>query len=133
MARRLVFAVLIGTLIAILLVDVQGYETFVKELQPRILNGAFWLFSCLAGLILWYRLPLKPFYKGVVLSYVPYLLLTTAASTAVGERQFKNSDNIQYFNQLAYDLLLVYWNVIIWRRDRAVRAPRDSEPPPGTA
>ena len=133
MARRLVFAVLIGTLIAILLVDVQGYETFVKDVQPRILNGAFWLFSCLAGLILWYRLPLKPFYKGVVLSYAPYLLLTTAASTAVAERHFENSDNIQYFNQLAYDLLLVYWNVIIWRRDRKVQAKRDSTTLPGAA
>lgn len=133
MARRLVFAVLIGTLVAIMLVDMQGYETFVRDVQPRILNGAVWLFSCLAGLILWYRLPLKPFYKGVVLSYVPYLLMTTVASTAVGARNFKNSDKIQYFNQLAYVTLLVYWNVLIWRRDRVLRAGRDSGSGPAAA
>ena len=125
-ARRLVFLVLLATLVAILLVDVQGYQTFIKDVQPRILNGSVWLFSGLAGLILWYRLPLKPFYKGIVLSYVPYLLASTALTSTMAARNFRNSDNLQLFNQLAYVVLVVYWNHVIWRRDRPTPAAGDS-------
>jgi hypothetical protein len=132
-ARRLVFVVLLATLVAILLVDVHGYQTFVRDVQPRILNGAVWLFSGLAGLILWYRLPLKPFYKGIVLSYVPYLLASTALSSAVAQRNFENSDNLQLVSQLAYVALLVYWNHVIWRRESKAQAARLGASLPGAA
>jgi hypothetical protein len=132
-ARRLIFLVLIGTLAAILLVDVRDYQTFVRDVQPRILNGAVWIFSGLAGLILWYRLPLKPFYKGVVLSYVPYLLVSTALSTTLAQRGFKNSDILQYFSQLAYVALLLYWNRVIWKRQPPAQPLQDSASLPGAA
>jgi hypothetical protein len=122
-ARRLVLLVLIGTLVAILLAPYEGYETFVGDLLPRIVNGTVWLFSGLAALILWYRLPLKPFYKRVVLSYVPYLFISTVVMTLLAKRGWEKGANIQYLNQLAYVALLAYWNYAIWRRDPAPAAP----------
>jgi hypothetical protein len=95
----------------------------VGDLLPRIVNGTVWLFSGLAALILWYRLPLKPFYKRVVLSYVPYLFISTVVMTLLAKRGWEKGANIQYLNQLAYVALLAYWNYAIWRDDPAPAAP----------
>ena len=35
----------------------------MADLQPRVLNGSIWLFTAIAALILWYRLPVDPFHK----------------------------------------------------------------------
>lgn len=128
-ARRLALLVLAGTLAAILTTRHEGYESFVGELQPRILNGSVWLFTGLAVLILWYRLPLRPFYKSIVLSYVPYLLVFTVLTSALVSRGWERGGLIQLANQLAYVALLAFWNIVIWRKDPPTPGPPSPEPP----
>lgn len=100
---------------------VLDYSTFLGEVQPRVVNGAVWLFTAVAGLILWYRLPVNQFQKAIVLSYVPYLLVFTmfldrllAAGT---DGTLWRGKWVLYANQLAYLALLVYWTFVVWRRE----------------
>lgn len=92
------------------------YRTFVGQIHPRVLNGSVWLFTAIAALILWYRVPVLPLHKRVVLSYVPFLLVFTVAMNALGSLGWKRGFVI---SQLAYLLLLLYWTYVTW----SLRAP----------
>lgn len=116
--RRVTFFILLLTLAAVVTAPVgEGYTTFMAELQPRVLNGSVWVFTAIAGLILYYRLPIGRFQKSVLLSYVPYVLVFTVFSSHFGRGGWRSAPAMQYGNQLAYVALVAFWNVAIWRRD----------------
>ena len=100
-------------------------RTFVGELQPRVVNGSIWLFTAIAALILWYRLPVQPFRKAILLSYVPYLLIFTVAMNALVALGWERAWPLRYANQLAYLTLVSYWSYAAWRR---VEAPTPMGP-----
>jgi hypothetical protein len=130
--RRAVIVVLYVTLLTVLAAPSGGgYVDFVSELQPRVLNGSIWLFTAIAGLILWYRLPMHRLYKAVLLSYVPYVLVFTMAVRYIGQGGWHRGQAVQYANQVAYVLMLAVWNAAIWKRD-PIPAPAPSPPPPPT-
>ena len=92
------------------------YVSFVGQIHPRLLNGSIWLFTAIAALILWYRVPVHPLYKRVILSYVPYLLFSSMAGHALGVMGFVRGWAMNAADQLAYVLLLVYWTFVAWSR-----------------
>ena len=119
--RWVLLLVLIVTLAAVLAVSgpATAFVSFLASLQPRVLNGSIWLFAVIAALILWYRLPVDPFHKSVLLSYVPYLLVFSLTLNIVGElgrAGWERSLPVRYINQLAYLALMVHWAWIAWRR-----------------
>jgi hypothetical protein len=92
--------------------------------MPRVLNGTIWLFAALAILILWYRLPVHWFQKAILLSYVPYLLVFTVAMNALGEMGWQRGAWANTAGQVAYWLLVLYWNYTAWRPEPSlVRTP----------
>lgn len=114
--RGVSFLILLVTLAAVVTAPVgEGYTTFLAELQPRVLNGSVWVFTAIAGLILYYRLPIGRFQKSVLLSYVPYVLVFTVFSSHWGRGGWRTGPAMQYVNQLAYVVLVAFWNVAIWR------------------
>lgn len=134
--RRVSFVILLVTLAAVVTAPVgEGYTTFMAELQPRVLNGSVWMFTAIAGLILYYRLPIGRFQKSVLLSYVPYVLVFTAFTSHFGRGGWRSGPALQYVNQLAYVALVAFWNVAIWRRDpeRPRPAPEHAGPNPAPA
>lgn len=90
-------------------------RTYLSHVHPHILNGSVWLFTVIAGFILWYRLPVDPFHKRVLLGWVPYLLTFTVATRAI------SSDALLaislYVNQLAFVVLAGYWAYLAWERE----------------
>jgi len=135
-ARRLVVLILVVTFVLAFIVGPGSthYAGFVGELMPRLLNGTIWLFTSLAILILWYRLPVHWFPKAVLLSYVPYLLIFTVALNALGELGWQKAAWADRANVIAYAVLLLYWTWLAWRREPARRArpqdhPKDRLPP----
>jgi hypothetical protein len=113
--------VLAVTFLAVVAVSGSGtnYDSFLAELHPRVLNGSIWLFTAIAGLILWYRLPVNAFHKAVLLSYVPYLLVFTATMNVLGSLSGKHWEGgaaVLYANQAAYLALMAYWARAAWRR-----------------
>jgi len=128
-ARRVVVLILAVTFVLALLVgsDWSHYEGFVGQLMPRLLNGTIWLFTSLAILILWYRLPVHWFPKAILLSYVPYLLVFTVAMNALGELGWQKAAWADRANAIAYFVLLLYWTWLAWRADPVRPVPRQPE------
>jgi hypothetical protein len=118
-ARRLVLLVLVVTLAAVAFAPRGGYPIFIGELVPRVLNGSVWMLLSIGACILWYRIPVRPFHKAILLSYIPYILVFTVIATQIVARAFQ-ATAMQYANQLSYVALLVYWNYAIWRRDNDI-------------
>jgi hypothetical protein len=117
-ARRLLILIFVGTFLGVAALPTArgGYVGFVGELMPRILNGTVWLFTALAILILWYRLPMHWFQRTILLSYVPYLLVFTIAVNAVGDLGWQRAGWVNQLNVWAYLLLLLFWTYSAWRR-----------------
>jgi hypothetical protein len=120
--RWALLLVLVTTLAAVIAVSGTGTaQSFIADLQPRVLNGSIWLFTAIAALILWYRLPVEAFHKAVLLSYVPFLLVFTvsmnawaalAAWTAAG---WQKAWYVTYAYQFAYLALMAHWSYAAWR------------------
>ena len=127
--RRVVLLILLVTLLAIATSPpAVEYRSWVGELQPRVLNGSIWMLTAIAGVILFYRLPVRPFHKAILLSYLPYVLIFTILLSYLGNYGWRQGVTMQYVGQLAYVALVAYWNHAIWRRDRAP-ASQHLEPP----
>jgi hypothetical protein len=92
------------------------FRSFMAELHPRVLNGSIWLFTAIAALILWYRLPVAAFHKAVLLSYVPFLLVFTVTMNALGSVTRDRLTWLSYLYQLAYLALMIHWARAAWRR-----------------
>jgi hypothetical protein len=129
-ARGVLIVILAGTFVAVTALPTQqgGYVRFVGELMPRILNGTVWLFTALAVLILWYRLPIHWFQKSILLSYVPYLLVFTVAVNVLGNQGWQRAAWVNQLSAWAWDLLVLFWTVTAWRGD-ARRTARSSSGP----
>lgn len=118
-ARRLLVLILAVTFAAVVALPTREsrHAGFVGDLMPRVLNGTIWLFAALAILILWYRLPVHWFQKAILLSYVPYLLVFTAALNALGDMGWQRAAWANNAGQIAYLMLLLYWVRTAWRRE----------------
>jgi hypothetical protein len=135
LARGVVFTLLVGTLVLVL-VATQGQpdaHTMVNKIQPWVINASVWLFTALAGLILWYRLPVDAFQKAILVGWVPYLLVFSAALTYVGDYGADFITVTNYVHTLAYLGLLVYWARMAWQPARvSVSVPAVAPMPPAT-
>ena len=98
----------------------------ITRVQPRVLSGAIWLLTAIAGLILWYRLPVHPLHKAILLGMVPYLLIFSVSLNLIESRGWGIVDSASYLNTLAFLLVLVYWAVAAWRPDAV---PAKAPPP----
>jgi hypothetical protein len=112
-----------------------GFPELASQVVPRIVNGTIWLFTALAAVILWYRLPVDLFHKAILVGFVPYLLVFTVALNllVVFEGEAKWLAMASYLQSVAYVLLLGYWGYAAWRplegRVRAPEARREATQP----
>lgn len=124
-ARRVLFTVLSVTCVVALAVPTAGgdYTTVVGRVLPRVLNGTIWLFTTIAVLILWYRLPVDPFHKAILIGFVPYLLVFTVAMNALDAFGWRLREHLNYAPALAYVALTAYWTYAAWRPSTAPDQP----------
>jgi hypothetical protein len=135
-ARAVIRAVLLVTLVVVLAgtgsseapVSDTPLSPFIVELQPRILNGAIWLFTAIAALVLWYRLPVHPFHKAILTGLVPYLLIFTVSLKLIESHGWAINARVNYLHSAAFVLLLAYWTYAAWRRSEAPFRPPAAEP-----
>jgi hypothetical protein len=114
---RGVFLALV-TLTLIVVITATGEQpdayTLVNKVQPQVISACVWLFTALAALILWYRLPVDSLHKAILLGWVPYLLVFSAALNYVGENGPDLIPLTNYVHTLAYLGLLGYWARAAW-------------------
>jgi len=131
-ARGVLLMVLMVTLVIVLLGTGQleppgeapALGPLISRVQPGIVNGAIWLLTAIAGLILWYRLPVHPFHKAILVGLVPYLLIYTIALNLLESRGWGIRTQVNYLHTVAYLLVLGYWAVAAWRPSESpVQAP----------
>jgi hypothetical protein len=122
--KRVVFILIVITIAVVLLEAPSAlhYRSFIGEFQPRVVAAAIWLFTAIAILILWYRLPVSAFQKAIVLSYVLYLPIFAVYMNLWGQRK----PFIDYLHQAAYLAVVSSWVYLCWRQD----PPPKAEPPP---
>jgi hypothetical protein len=73
--------------------------------------------------MLWYRLPVDPFHKAILVGFVPYLLVFSVGMRAMLEMGQAQSYLFQRAHAVAYVVLLAYWNRAAWApvQSRAMR------------
>jgi hypothetical protein len=98
----------------------------ITRVQPRVLSGSIWLLTAVAGLILWYRLPVHPLHKAILVGLVPYLLVFSVSLNWLESRGWEVRAGAGYLNTLAFLSVLVYWTYAAWRPDEA---PVQASPP----
>src|ERR1051325_1512832 len=81
-AQRVILVVLAAAYVGVLAATpasrdygTEGARALLAHVLPRILNGTIWLFTAIGAVILWYRLPVAPLNKAILLGFVPYLLV----------------------------------------------------------
>jgi len=117
--RRVVLFVLTTTYVVILAVPVNRAAgdadlniTLTTQVLPRIHNGTVWLFTGIAGVILWYRLPVNALHKAILVGFVPYLLVFTVGLNILSSNW---SSPLNHAYTSAYFLLLTYWAYVAWK------------------
>ena len=118
-ARWVLFVLLIGTCVALIGIPVAAtYHQVVLDWQPRVLTGTIWIMNGLALLITWYRIPVHPYHKAILLGFVPYLLIFTTLLSLTKQWGWDVvGPYIQAADPIAYLLLMAFWARSAWRRE----------------
>jgi hypothetical protein len=98
----------------------------MTRVQPRVLSGSIWLLTAVAGLILWYRLPVHPLHKAILVGLVPYLLIFSVSLNLIESQGWETAASASYLNTLAFLLVLLYWTYAAWRPDEVPVQARPS-------
>ena len=115
-ARRITFVIL--AFVAVMAASGSSGDDSTRimmvEWHARVLNGTIWLLTGIAAVILWYRLPVDPFHKALLVGFVPYLLLFSVGMRAIVEMGWRDSWVLQRVPAYAYVALLAFWNRAAW-------------------
>lgn len=119
-ARRTAQWALLGVLCLVLatLARAAGrpeYVAIYADLLPRAVSGIVWLFCALGFVILWYRLPVKPLHKAILLGFVAYLVLYAGCFAAIGVLGWQVRLTANLVAGSLYTALQVYWLWAAWR------------------
>jgi hypothetical protein len=117
-ARRVMLLILVATVVTALTTAPPDatYTRMHAESVPRMASAAIWMVTALAALVLWYRLPLAPLPRAILMGYAPYLLLFTILTSllfAPGSQHVRVW--VGYLSPLAFFILMNYWLRVAWR------------------
>jgi len=117
-ARRVMLLILVATAVTAM-ATVPPDATYTRmhaESVPRMASAAIWMLAALAALVLWYRLPLAPLPRAILMGYTPYLLLfTILTSLLFGPGSPHVRVWVGYLSPLAFFILTNYWLRVAWR------------------
>jgi hypothetical protein len=131
-ARRVMFAILLVTaFVAFVMTGPSATYTRVHaEAIPRLGATVIWILTAVAGLVLWYRLPLAPLPRAILIGYAPYMLLYTVALSLLFSAEAQPYRSlIGYVNSGTFMLLVAYWISVAWRTASESSAPQLPPPP----
>jgi hypothetical protein len=117
-ARRLLFALLVATSVALIGVPVAStYGAVLLDWQPRVLTGTIWIMNGLAILITWYRVPVHAYHKAILLGFVPYLLVFTTILSLVKQHgwDWEWLPYLQSAEPGVYAFLVGFWAYSAWK------------------
>jgi hypothetical protein len=117
-ARRVLFVLLVVTAVMAVATAPPDatYTRMHAEAVPRMASAAIWMLTALAGLVLWYRLPLAPLPRAILMWFAPYLLLFTICISLLFDPASQHLRVwVGYLDPLAFFILTNYWLRVAWR------------------
>lgn len=108
--------------------DLTSLTTMLLDVVPRMNLAAVGLFTGLGVLILWYRLPLDPMHKAVIMGIVPYLAIYSVLLRAARDLGSKYFGIMDYTNQFAWIIVTVFWAWVAWQPRRQPASARPVAP-----
>jgi hypothetical protein len=118
-ARLSITGVAIATTMAVLSFPAGlTYTAVVLEWHPRVLTGTIWLMTMLALLVVWYRLPVHPFQKAILMGFVPYLVVFVSLLSVLRSHGWVVRPWFNLADACAYLAASSSWAVAAWRPDR---------------
>jgi hypothetical protein len=86
--------------------------------------------TALAGLVLWYRLPLAPLPRAILMGYAPYLLVYTVCMSLYFSPEAQPYRSlIGHVNAGSFMVLVAYWMRVAWRTAPETSTPQLPVPP----
>jgi hypothetical protein len=85
--------------------------------QPQIIAGTVWLFTVTSLVIVHYRIPIDPWHRAILLSFVPYQLVFTTVLTTIKSLGVSLHPAMSFLDSAAYLVLVAYWAQTAWRRE----------------
>ena len=115
-ARCTILVILLVTF-GLLLAPAQGPP--VLDLHPRLLAGTVWILIGIAALVMWYRIPLHPFHRALLLGFVFSLGVASGSLVLASKMSWEEwRPTLGWLGPIAYDITLVGWTWAAWRRER---------------
>ena len=125
-ARRVLLLILVATAVTAMATAPTNptYTRMHAEAVPRMASAAIWMVTALAAMVLWYRVPLAPLPRAILMGYAPYLLLFTILMSLLFEDPSPRVRFwVGYLDPLAFFVLINYWLRVAWRT-----APESTKP-----
>jgi hypothetical protein len=117
-ARRVMFVILVATALTAISLSTPAavYTRSHAEAIPRLAAAAAWILTALAVLVLWYRLPLAPLPRAILMGYTPYLLIFTISLSLLFDASTEHLRPwLGYMDLFAFIVLVNYWIRVAWR------------------
>jgi hypothetical protein len=117
-ARRVMFVILVLTALTAISATTPDavYTRSHAEAIPRLAAAAVWILTALAVLVLWYRLPLAPLPRAILMGYAPYLLIFTIDLSLLFDVVSQHLRLwLGYVNTVAFIVIANYWLRVAWR------------------
>jgi hypothetical protein len=131
-ARRVMLAILVLTAFTAISASTPDavYARIHAEAIPRLAAAAVWILTAQALLVLWYRLPLAPLPRAILMGYAPYLLIFTIGMSLLFDAGSQHLRPwVGYVDTLAFFVLISYWCQVAWRSPSEATMPH----PPAAA
>jgi hypothetical protein len=125
-ARRVMLVILVATALTAISASMPDavYTRSHAEAIPRLAAAAAWILTALAVLVLWYRLPLAPLPRAILMGYAPYLLIFTISLSLLFDASTEHLRPwLGYMNMFAFFVLANYWCRVAWRTPSEATVP----------
>jgi hypothetical protein len=126
-ARRMVFWILLVTAVICFAMTSPSatYTRVHAEAVPRLGATGIWILTALAGLVLWYRLPLAALPRAILIGYAPYLLVYTICMSLYFSSEAQPYRSlIGYVNSGSFMVVVGYWMWVAWGTAAETSAPQ---------
>ncbi len=125
--RGLILALLVGTFIAIVAAPspAAGSDFMLGGLRLRLELGAAWMFAAMAGLTLYYDIPVRPIHRAILFGMgLHYFVFGTILErlTGVGPDWDRILATTQ---QTVFVAITCWWAVAAWKREPVLNVDRE--------
>lgn len=117
LAQGVVATILLGTTCTVIWLPVWSrlHESAMFEWQPRVLTGTIWLMTALALLIVYYRIPIRPMQRAILLGFVPYLVIFVTVLNLMRSHGWEIRPWAGVADATAYLALVLWWAYEAWK------------------